>query len=71
MKKTKCEVPVSKLDDPDMQAAPAALFRAAQRAHLIARQHGEGVVVVQDGKVVTIEPSPEMYEEVESEKFEV
>ena len=61
MKKTKCEVPVSKLDDPDMQAAPAALFRAAQRAHLIAHQTGTGVVVMRDGKVVEVEPDPEMY----------
>ena len=61
MKKSKYKVPVSKLADPDMQAAPAALFRAAQRAHLIAHQTGTGVVVMRDGKVVEIEPDPEMY----------
>lgn len=62
MTKRKYNIPVSKLDDPDMQAAPAALFRAARRAHLIAHQHGECVVVMRDGKVVEIDPDPEMYE---------
>ena len=61
MKKSEYKIPVSKLADPDMQAAPAALFRAAQRAHLIAHQTGTGVVVMRDGKVVEIEPDPEMY----------
>ncbi len=46
MKKRKYKISVSKLADPDMQAAPAALFRAAQRAHLIAHQTGTGVVVM-------------------------
>ena len=61
MKKSKYKVPVSNSADPDMQAVPAALFRAAQRAHLIAHQTGTGVVVMRDGKVVEIEPDPEMY----------
>ena len=61
MKKSKYKIPVSNLADPDMQAVPAALFRAAQRAHLIAHQAGTGVVVMRDGKVVEIEPDPEMY----------
>ena len=61
MTKSKYKIPVSKLTDPDMQAAPAALFRAAQRAHLIAHQAGTGVVVMRDGKVVEIEPDPDMY----------
>ncbi len=61
MKKSKYKIPVSNSTDPDMQAAPAALFRAAQRAHLIAHQAGTGVVVMRDGKVVEIEPDPEMY----------
>ena len=64
MKKSKYKIPVSKLTDPDMRAAPAALFRAAQRAHLIAHQAGTGVVVMRDGKVVEIEPDPEMYGEL-------
>ena len=66
MKKSKYKIPVSNLADPDMRAAPAALFRAAQRAHLIAHQAGTGVIVMQDGKVVEIEPDPEMYGELMS-----
>ena len=64
MKKNTYKIPVSKLTDPDMQAVPAALFRAAQRAHLIAHQTGTRVVVMRDGKVVEIEPDPEMYGEL-------
>ncbi len=64
MKKSKYKVPVSNSADPDMKAAPAALFRAAQRAHLTAHQAGTGVVVMRDGKVVEIEPDPEMYEDL-------
>ena len=43
---------VSKLPDADMQAAPAALFRAGRRAREIARQTGTAVVVMRDGKLV-------------------
>ena len=57
-------VPVSGLDDPDVQAAPAALVRAARRAHLVAHQTGTGVVVMRKGKVVEIEPDPKIYEGV-------
>ena len=64
MKKSTYKVPVSNSTDPDMQAAPAALFRAAQHAHLIAHQTGTGVVVMRDGKVVEIEPDPDMYGEL-------
>ena len=64
MKKSKYKIPVSKLADPDMQAVSAALFRAAQRAHLIAHQAGTGVIVMRDGKVVEIEPDPDMYGEL-------
>ncbi|MDQ3563307.1 MAG: hypothetical protein M3436_03925 [Pseudomonadota bacterium] len=46
------EQPVSRLPDVDMQAAPAALLRAARRAREIARQTGTAVVVVRDGKLV-------------------
>jgi LDH2 family malate/lactate/ureidoglycolate dehydrogenase len=46
------EQPVSHLPDADMQAAPAALLRAARRAREIARQTGTAVVVVRDGKLV-------------------
>ena len=60
----KYQIPVSKLDDPDMQAAPTALIRAAKRAHLIAHQTGTKVVVMRDGKVVEIDPDPEMYNDI-------
>ena len=62
MKKEKHQIPVSKLDDPDLQAAPAALIRAAKRAHKIAHQTGTKVVVMHDGKVVEIDP--EMYNDI-------
>ena len=62
MKEPKQPIPVSKLDDPDMQAVLAALMRAARRAHLIAHQTGTGVIVMRDGEVVEIEPDPAMYE---------
>lgn len=59
----KYPLPVSKLDDKEMQGVPAALYRAARRAHRVAHQYGAGVVVMRKGKVVTINPDPEMYEE--------
>ena len=42
----------------------AALIRAAKRAHKIAHQTGTKVVVMRDGKVVEIEPDPEMYNDI-------
>ena len=57
-------------DNADTEGVTAALMRAARHAHLIAHQTGTGVVVMQDGKVVEIEPDPEMYGEVGSEKLE-
>jgi len=57
------EQPVSHLPDADMQAAPAALLRAARRAREIARQTGTAVVVMRNGKLVeehptALEPAP-------------
>ena len=46
------EQAVSRMPDADMQAAPAALLRAARRAREIARQTGAAVVVARDGKRV-------------------
>ena len=43
---------VSHLPDADMQTAPAALLRAAERAREIARQTQIGLVVVRNGVVV-------------------
>lgn len=62
MKEPKQPIPVSKLDDPDMQAVPIALYRAARHAHRIAHQTGTGVIVMLDGEVVEVEPDPAMYE---------
>ncbi len=42
----------SKLPDADMQAAPRALLRAAQRAREIARQTKTPLVIVRDGQLV-------------------
>ncbi len=56
-------LPVSKLDDPDMQAAPAAMERAVRRAHRDAHRHGTGVLVVENGKMVEVAPDPALYED--------
>ena len=37
-------------------------------AHRVAHQHGTGVVVMREGKVVTIDPDPEMYGEEQGER---
>ncbi len=42
----------SKLPNADMQGAPAALLRAAQRAREIARQTNPAIVIVRDGVLV-------------------
>jgi hypothetical protein len=39
------KAPVSRLDDSDMQAAPVALVRAAERARRLAEQTGTRLVV--------------------------
>ena len=44
---------VSKLPDADMQAVPAALIRAGQRAREIARQTGTAVVGADGDELVT------------------
>jgi len=46
------EQSVSRLPDPDMQAAPGVMLRAAQRAREIARQTNTAVVIMQDGKLI-------------------
>ncbi len=43
---------VSNLPDADMQAAPKALLRAAQRAREIARQTHTPLVVVRNGVLI-------------------
>ena len=49
---------VSRLADADMQAAPAALLRAALRARELARQTGTALVVVRNGELIE-EPLPD------------
>ncbi len=63
MSAEKEQLPVSKLDDPDMQAVPAAMERAVRRAHRDAHRHGTGVLVVVDGKMVEVDPDPALYED--------
>jgi hypothetical protein len=46
------DVPVSKLQDDDMQAAPTALIRAGVQARELARKTGTAVVIVRDGILV-------------------
>lgn len=41
------KIPVSQLDDPDMQAVPDALLRAAENARRLAEQTGTPFVVRQ------------------------
>ncbi len=42
----------SKLDDPDMQAVPLAMYRAALRAREIARQTNTPIAFRRDGVLV-------------------
>ena len=50
--------------DKETQDVLNALHRAARRAHKVAHQHKTGVVVMEKGEVVEIEPDPKMYEEL-------
>jgi hypothetical protein len=51
----------STLDNPDMQAAPQALRRAARRAREIARQTGTRLIVVHEGVLRALDPDgPEL-----------
>ena len=68
MSAAKERLPVLKLDDPDMQAVPAAMERAARRAHRDAHRHGTGVLVVENGKMVEVAPDPALYEDDRSWK---
>jgi hypothetical protein len=45
-------LPVSKLPDADMQAVPAALARAAQRARELAARTGTPLIFVENGKLI-------------------
>jgi len=54
----------SRLPDPDMQAAPRALLRAAQHAREIARQTGTPLVIVENGVLIE-EPVTDLEELIE------
>lgn len=43
---------ISHLQDADMQAAPAALLRAAQRAREMAARTGTPLIIVRDGQLI-------------------
>ena len=49
---------ISRLADADMQGAPAALIRAAQRAREMAARTGTPLVVVANGKLIEISVVP-------------
>jgi hypothetical protein len=57
------DAPASQYGDKETQDILNALHRAARRAHRIAHQHKTGVVVIENNKVIEIEPDPEMYGE--------
>ncbi len=57
------DTPASQYDDKETQDVLNALHRAARRAHKVAHQHKTGVVVMEKGEVIEIEPDPKMYEE--------
>ncbi|MDE2923090.1 MAG: hypothetical protein OYL92_15345 [Acidobacteriota bacterium] len=61
MSALKKPLPVPKLNDPDLQAAPAAIERAVRRAHRDAHRHGTGVLVVENGEMVEVAPDPALY----------
>lgn len=48
----------------DEQSERAALLRAAKRAHFIAYQHRENLVLGENGKTVFVPPDPAMYGEL-------
>lgn len=56
------DVHKSKHGDEETQDVLNALHRAARRAHKVAHQHKTGVVIMENGEVVEIEPDPTMYE---------
>lgn len=43
---------ISRLGDSDMQAVPAALARAAQRARELAESTGTPLIVIKDGRLI-------------------
>jgi hypothetical protein len=54
--------PISRLSDPDMKAAPAALIRAAQSARELAARTHTPLVINKNGKLVeeTVAPATDI-----------
>ena len=48
----------------DTAGITAALYRAARRAHEIARDTGTKVIVAKDGNPVRLDPDPEMFDDL-------
>ncbi len=57
----------SKLPNPDMQAAPRALLRAAHRAREIARQTKTALVIRHNGVLMEVDPDDPSLDEEDSE----
>ena len=57
------DTPISQHDDKETQDILNALHRAARGAHKVAHQHKTGVVVMEKGEVIEIEPDLEIYGE--------
>ena len=60
MSAVKKHTSVSRLMDTDMQAVPAALARAAQRAREIAARTGTPLIIVKEGKLVEEMVTPDI-----------
>jgi hypothetical protein len=58
------KIPVSHLPDKDMQNAPKALVRAAEKARQLAKQTQTAVVVVRDGKLIREIPKPDSQDKI-------
>jgi hypothetical protein len=55
----------SKLTNPDMQAVPHALLRAARRAREIARATGTRLIIVEDGMLKALDPDDPWFDQQE------
>jgi hypothetical protein len=72
MSTTECpKTSPSRLSDPDMQAAPIALARAAKRAREIAILTGTPLIVVRNGKVVEEMVQPDPTRKGEGQEFDL
>jgi len=68
-KENPLKIPVSRLNDKDMQGAIKALIRARKRAWELAAQTGTAFVVMRDGKLVCEYPKPGQQEQNTPEDY--